>query len=195
MIIWWVVVLAALGGLYSAIRARAIRGRKHPEVSSEVSAELVRRADQQNRWALRGDPRGVWGAKGAELMRSNGVPSWSRGCMTINSATRAPSGERAPGGAEVGRFVLDRMDELLTLVSEVESLMLNQSRHRRDRAGNHADRDRRRLGSLTTRWCPARSQRCSTPGWTTSTAPGLSQPLSSCTAATPATPALSRSRT
>lgn len=150
---------------------------------------------QQNRWALRGDPRGVYGAKGAELMRSNGVPSWSRGCMTINSATRAPSGERAPGGAEVGRFVLDRMDELLTLVSEVESLMLNQSRHRRDRAGNHADRDRRRLGSLTTRWCPARSQRCSTPGWTTSTAPGLSQPLSSCTAATPATPALSRSRT
>ena len=36
----------------------------------------------------------------------------------------APSGERAPGGAEVGRFVLDRMDELLTLVSQVESLML-----------------------------------------------------------------------
>ena len=70
MIIWWVVALAGLGGLYFAIRARAIRGRKHPEVSSEVSAELIRRADQQNRWALRGDTRGVYGAKGAELMRS-----------------------------------------------------------------------------------------------------------------------------
>ena len=56
MIIWCVVALAALGGLYVALRARAIRGRKHPEVSSDVSAELIRRADQQNRWALRGDP-------------------------------------------------------------------------------------------------------------------------------------------
>jgi hypothetical protein len=139
MIIWWVVALAGLGGLYFAIRARTIRGRKHPEVSSEVSAELIRRADQQNRWALRGDTRGVYGARGADLMRSispepnvdteldkataypqtaavastpedlatllarscpaggglrsprfwcNGVPSWSRGGMTINSATR-----------------------------------------------------------------------------------------------------------
>jgi hypothetical protein len=69
MIIWWVVALAGLGGLYFAIRARTIRGRKHPEVSSEVSAELIRRADQENRWALRGDTRGVYGAKGAELMR------------------------------------------------------------------------------------------------------------------------------
>jgi hypothetical protein len=64
MIIWCVVALAGLGGLYFAIRARAIRGRHHPQVSSEVSAELSRRAYQQNRWALRGDTRGVYGAKG-----------------------------------------------------------------------------------------------------------------------------------
>jgi hypothetical protein len=70
MIIWCVVALAGLGGLYCAIRARAVTGRKHPEVSSEVSAELIRRADQQNRWTMRGDTRGVYGAKGAELMRS-----------------------------------------------------------------------------------------------------------------------------
>jgi hypothetical protein len=57
MIIWWVVALAGLGGLCIAIHARAIRGRNHPEVSSKVSAELIRRADQQNRWALRGDQR------------------------------------------------------------------------------------------------------------------------------------------
>ena len=36
----------------------------------------------------------------------------------------APSGERAPGGTEVGRFVLDRMDELLTLAGQMESFML-----------------------------------------------------------------------
>ena len=70
MIIWCAVALAGLGGLCIAIRARALRGRTHPEVSSEVSAELNRRADQQNRWALRGDTRGVYGARGAELMRS-----------------------------------------------------------------------------------------------------------------------------
>jgi hypothetical protein len=70
MIIWCVVALAGLGGLYFVIRARAIRGRRHPGVSSEVSAELIRRADQQNRWALRGEARGVYGARGAELMRS-----------------------------------------------------------------------------------------------------------------------------
>src|ERR1700752_494911 len=69
MIIWCVVALAGLGGLCIAIRSRAIRDPRHPEVSSEVSAELIRRADQQNRWALRGDTRGVYGAKGAELMR------------------------------------------------------------------------------------------------------------------------------
>jgi len=36
----------------------------------------------------------------------------------------APSGERAPGSTEVGRFVLDRMDELLTLAGQMESFML-----------------------------------------------------------------------
>src|SRR5271170_6574896 len=175
MIIWWVVALAGLGGLYFAIRARAIRGRKHPKVSSEVSAELSRRADQQNRWALRGDTRGVYGAKGAELMRgispepnidaeldkataypqtavivstpedlatllAEKLPCWRWAAFVSVLVQRraelesrlhdnqlgyaAPSGERAPGGAEVGRFVVDRMDELLTLVGQVESFML-----------------------------------------------------------------------
>ena len=67
--IWWLVPFAGLGGLCFAIRARAIRGRKPPEASSGVSAELIHRADQQNRWAVRGDTRGVYGVKGAELMR------------------------------------------------------------------------------------------------------------------------------
>ena len=175
MIIWWVVALAGLGGLYFAIRVRAIRGRKHPEVSSEVSAELIRRADEQNRWALRGDTRGVYGAKGAELMRgispepnidteldkataypqtaviastpedlatllAEKLPCWRWAAFVSVLVQRrvelesrlydnqlgyaAPSGERAPGGTEVGRFVLDRMDELLTLAGQMESFML-----------------------------------------------------------------------
>src|ERR1700747_2378938 len=175
MIIWCGVALAALGGLYFAVRARAIPGRKHPELASEVSAELIRRADQQNRWALRGDPRGVYGAKGAELMRSvspaptvdtepdkatayprtaavactpedlaallaEKLPCWRWAAFVSVLVQRraglwsrlhdnqlryaAPSGERAPGGTEVCRFALDRMDELLTLVGQVESFML-----------------------------------------------------------------------
>ena len=36
----------------------------------------------------------------------------------------APSGERADSGAQVGRFVVDRMDEVLVLVNQVESFML-----------------------------------------------------------------------
>ncbi|MDT5183488.1 MAG: hypothetical protein QOI29_1646, partial [Mycobacterium sp.] len=35
-----------------------------------------------------------------------------------------PTGERADSGVEVGRFVVDRMEELLTLVDQVESFML-----------------------------------------------------------------------
>src|SRR5271163_3890622 len=153
MIIWCVVALAGLGGLYFAIRARALRGRKHPEVSSKVSAQLIRRTDQQNRWALRGDTSGVYGARGAELMRSvspepdidkeldkaaayprtaavahtpedlatllaEKLPSWRWAAFVSVLVLRraelqsrlhdnqlgyaAPSGERAPGGTEVG---------------------------------------------------------------------------------------------
>ena len=36
----------------------------------------------------------------------------------------APSGERVGSDAELGRFVVDRMDELLVLVNQVESFIL-----------------------------------------------------------------------
>ena len=36
----------------------------------------------------------------------------------------APNGERADSGAQVGRFVVDRMDEVLVLVNQVESFIL-----------------------------------------------------------------------
>jgi hypothetical protein len=172
--VWWVVALAACVGLYFAIRIRATK-REHGEVSSEVRAEIAGRADQQNRWAQRGDARGVYGAEGAELMRSikpepnidaewekaadypktaavaykpadlatllaEKLPCWRWAAFAsvlvqrraeVQSRLRddqlgygAPSGERVGSGAEVGRFVVDRMDELLTLVNQVESFML-----------------------------------------------------------------------
>src|SRR6478752_5979111 len=64
---WWTVAIAACVGLYFAVRARAT-GRGDSDVSSDVSAEIAQRADEQNRWAQRGDPRGVYGVEGAELM-------------------------------------------------------------------------------------------------------------------------------
>jgi hypothetical protein len=39
----------------------------------------------------------------------------------------APSGEGARSGFEVGRFVVDRMDEMLVLVEQVESFMLTRA--------------------------------------------------------------------
>ena len=52
--------------VFRRARSRYKRGRR--EVSSDVSAEIAQRADEQNRWAQRGDPRGVYGVEGAELM-------------------------------------------------------------------------------------------------------------------------------
>ena len=64
---WWTVAIAACVGLYFAVRARAT-GRGDSDVPSDVSAEIAQRADEQNRWAQRGDPRCVYGVEGAELM-------------------------------------------------------------------------------------------------------------------------------
>ena len=171
---WWMVALAACVGLYFAMRVRATK-RGQGVVSSEVSADIARRADQQNRWAQRGDARGVYGVEGAELMRrvepgpdvnteleqvtefprtaavaytpadlntllAEKLPCWRWAAFAsvlvqrraeVQSRLRdaqlgygAPSGERVDSGAELGRFVVERMDELLVLVNQVESFML-----------------------------------------------------------------------
>src|SRR6185312_542402 len=140
------------------------------EISSEVGEEIVARADQQNRWAQRGDARGVYGVEGAELMKqvdpepevelgkstdypktaavayaaadldtllAEKLPCWRWAAFASvlvqrRAAVRArlrdaelgfcaPSGERVGSGAEVGRFVLDRMDEMVVLVDQVDS--------------------------------------------------------------------------
>jgi len=45
------------------------RFRPDPAVEEKCQREIRERADEQHRWASRGDPRGVYGAQGAELMR------------------------------------------------------------------------------------------------------------------------------
>jgi hypothetical protein len=169
---WSMVAFASCIGLYFAVRARAIK-REHGEMASDVSEEIAQRADQQNRLAQRGDPRGVYGVEGAELMKQvdpepdielgkssdypktaavaytaadldalleQKLPCWRWAAFAsvlvqrraaVQSRLRdarlgygAPSGERVSSGAQLGRFVMDRMDELLVLVKQVESFML-----------------------------------------------------------------------
>jgi hypothetical protein len=169
-----VVALAACVGLYFAIRFRAAK-RARGEIASEVGEEIAGRADQQNRWAQRGDARGVYGVEGADLMKrvdsepdisaelgkstdypktaavaytaadldallAEKLPCWRWAAFAsvlvqrradVRSRLRddqlgygVPSGERADSGAQVGRFVLDRMDEMVVLVDQVEKFML-----------------------------------------------------------------------
>jgi hypothetical protein len=174
-VFWWLVVLTACVGVFYVIRARAANRRDHNRLSPGASAEIARRADQQDRWAQRGDARGVYGVEGAELMRrvdpepnvraelrkaadhpktaavaytaadlatllEEKLPCWRWAAFAsvlvqrraaVQSRLRddqlgygAPSGERAQSGFEAGRFVIDRMDEMLVLVKQVEDFML-----------------------------------------------------------------------
>jgi hypothetical protein len=68
-LIWWIVGAAALVGLFFVGRA-VVRwhGRRSAE-HARYREGLAFRADQQHRWVLRGDDRGIYGVEGAELMR------------------------------------------------------------------------------------------------------------------------------
>lgn len=68
--IWWILGAAALVGGFFAIRALVRRAEQRRLVAAERDAELARRAEQQHRWTLRGDSRGVYGAAGAKAMQS-----------------------------------------------------------------------------------------------------------------------------
>lgn len=68
--IWWIVGAAALVGGFFVVRALVRRAEQHRLEAAERDAELTRRAEQQHRWTLRGDTRGVYGPAGAKAMRS-----------------------------------------------------------------------------------------------------------------------------
>lgn len=79
-----VVLLAAWGGPLAGVVAAgalfAVGRALYPHVTRSLEAEEERqrqvreRAEQQNRWASRGDMRGVYGTEGAELMREVSPP-------------------------------------------------------------------------------------------------------------------------
>ena len=173
--LWWLLAAAACIGLFYVIRVRAPRRRNRDQLSPAQSEAFARRADQQLRWAQRGDPRGVYGVDGTELMKrvepqpditadldntadypktaavantaadldtllAEKLPCWRWATFAsvlvqrraaVQSRLRddqlgygAPSGERSDSGFEVGRFAVDRMDELVGLVKQVEDFML-----------------------------------------------------------------------
>ena len=72
--IWWVVGAGALVGLFFVGRAAAREMQKRRELAEERAAELQRRADRQHRWMLAGDPRAIYGQKGADAMRKVAPP-------------------------------------------------------------------------------------------------------------------------
>ena len=67
---WWIAGAVALVGAFFAVRAIVRKVEQHRIEAAERDAELARRAEQQHRWTLRGDSRGVYGPAGAKAMRS-----------------------------------------------------------------------------------------------------------------------------
>lgn len=67
---WWIAGAAVLVGAFFAARAILRKMEQRRLEAAEREAELARRAEQQHRWTLRGDSRGVYGPDGAKAMRS-----------------------------------------------------------------------------------------------------------------------------
>jgi hypothetical protein len=82
---WWIVGAAALVGAFFAVRAIVRKVRERQVAAAERDDELTRRADQQHRWTLRGDNRGVYGPAGAKAMRSVSPPT-----PRLNGVDEAP---------------------------------------------------------------------------------------------------------
>lgn len=80
--IWW--ILAALGLVLTIwIITSCVRHYQSVEEARQRRAtEIAARTEQQHRWVLDGDHRGIYGEEGAELMRCLGLSDaftrWSR---------------------------------------------------------------------------------------------------------------------
>ncbi|GAB3002660.1 hypothetical protein [Mycobacterium bourgelatii] len=65
---WWIVGAAAVVGLFHIGRLIALWYSERSAAYARYWAGLSARADQQHKWVLRGDDRGIYGSEGAELM-------------------------------------------------------------------------------------------------------------------------------
>jgi uncharacterized membrane protein len=60
-LIWWILGVVVLVVLFHAVRAQLRAARARAEADSRRAAQIAARAEQQHRWVLRGDERGVYG--------------------------------------------------------------------------------------------------------------------------------------
>jgi hypothetical protein len=67
---WLLAAVVALVGIFFGGRALLPVLRERRATSIARAEELKYRANQQNRWARRGDSRGIYGPAGAEIMRT-----------------------------------------------------------------------------------------------------------------------------
>ncbi|TFV61541.1 hypothetical protein E4P42_01200 [Mycobacterium sp. PS03-16] len=70
---WWIVAGAAVVASVVAVVAVSRRMHERSLAAAERDAEVAQRAEQQHRWTLRGDSRGVYGPDGATAMESLAV--------------------------------------------------------------------------------------------------------------------------
>ncbi|MET0758513.1 MAG: hypothetical protein ABWY39_11440 [Mycobacterium sp.] len=59
--IWWILGAAALIGSFYVVRAIVRTDRAAREAYAKYQAQIAARADQQHRWVLEGDDRGIYG--------------------------------------------------------------------------------------------------------------------------------------
>jgi type II secretory pathway pseudopilin PulG len=75
-LICWILGVIAIVVLFRLLRAQAGAARARKDAALRRAAQLAARADQQHRWVLRGDERGVYGEYPvADLFRA---PRWSQ---------------------------------------------------------------------------------------------------------------------
>ena len=59
--IWWILGAAALVGMFYLVRSIVRADRAAREARARYHAQIAARADQQHRWVLDGDDRGIYG--------------------------------------------------------------------------------------------------------------------------------------
>lgn len=67
-LIWLIAGAAAVVGLFFLVRVIVREARRRADLRAADRAAVRFRADQQHRWVLRGDDRGIYGVEGAQLM-------------------------------------------------------------------------------------------------------------------------------
>jgi len=60
-LIWWILGAVLVFALFAIVRHQLRLADARRETEAQHAAELATRADQQHRWVLQGDDRGVYG--------------------------------------------------------------------------------------------------------------------------------------